>query len=84
MSLFCCGECLCVENTATCNYWSSFSYEQRPVCSACDPEIGSWHGYFEKRSAVGMFIDSRGYVFGSMTNASENIEILGTVQGGIK
>ena len=31
-----------------------------------------------------MFIDSRGYVFGSMTNASENIEILGTVQGGIK
>jgi hypothetical protein len=48
MSLFLCTECGCIENTACCNYWVRKD-KAKPICSACDPDIGRWHGRFERR-----------------------------------
>jgi len=63
MPLFVCSGCGCVENTALCEYWYTTGVEKKPpVCSECDPEIGEWHGKFEKRSAVGMLWGKDGYV----------------------
>lgn len=55
MPLFECSEefCRALDNTSgTCtNYWKLMMKSQPPLCSACDPEIGEWHGQFEKRTA---------------------------------
>jgi len=60
MPLFACSKCGCVENTALCEYWYQVAIEKKkPLCSECDPEIGEWHGKFEKRSAVGMLWGQR-------------------------
>lgn len=48
MPLFECSACHCVENTAVCNYWSQLVDEKPKICSECDPEIGKWHGKFQK------------------------------------
>lgn len=55
MSLFQCYECGCCENTATSNFWSRLKGNWRGVasqpwmlCSACDPDIGKWHGQFDR------------------------------------
>lgn len=66
MSLFQCYECGCRENTATCNFWSRMDaagqwrgVESKPwmLCSACDPDIGKWHGMFPRRFLPkGMFV----------------------------
>lgn len=60
MSLFQCEECGCRENTAVCNYWSRNDADSackgRKLCSACDPDIGKWHGQFERvLLPIGMF-----------------------------
>ena len=75
MSLFACGNCLCVENTATSNYWQD-SHEKRPLCSECDPEIRDWHNHFAKRSAVGMLVGSDGFLYSSVPS---HVEILGVI-----
>ena len=64
MSLFQCEECGCRENTATCNYWIRDEEESackgRKLCSACDPDIGQWHGEFKRLFLpVGMFVTNR-------------------------
>ena len=47
MSLFACSKCKTIDNTATSGYW--FRGEgQPPLCSACDPAIGKWHGCFRR------------------------------------
>jgi hypothetical protein len=48
MSLFQCSECGCAEDTALCRYWSARRREVKPQCSACDPDIGKWHGEFQR------------------------------------
>jgi hypothetical protein len=48
MSLFQCSKCGCAEDTALCHYWASRLRETIPVCSACDPAIGKWHGDFPR------------------------------------
>jgi hypothetical protein len=48
MATFRCGKCGCNEDTALCNYWSARLRESLPVCSACDPRIGRWHGQFPR------------------------------------
>lgn len=55
MSLFQCYECGCRENTAACNFWPRMDGQWRGqgskpwmLCSACDPDIGKWHGKFER------------------------------------
>jgi hypothetical protein len=64
MPLFACTQCGCVENTACCNYWSRTTMDKLPaLCSECDPDIGKWHGRFEKRSAAGMLIDQSGHLW---------------------
>jgi hypothetical protein len=56
MSLFRCTECGVVENTATSHFWSSYPEGPR-LCSQCDPDIGKWHGFFDRTDA-----DEAGYV----------------------
>jgi hypothetical protein len=48
MATFRCGKCGCDEDTALCNYWSDRVRDILPVCSACDPKIGKWHGQFPR------------------------------------
>jgi len=48
MSLFQCSKCGCAEDTALCHYWSARLQGTAPICSACDPKIGKWHGEFER------------------------------------
>jgi hypothetical protein len=48
MSLFQCSKCGCAEDTALCHYWSARLQSTAPICSACDPKIGKWHGEFER------------------------------------
>ena len=50
MSYFQCSKCGCVENTALCHYWAARIQETSPTCSACDPNIGKWHGEFPRQS----------------------------------
>lgn len=69
MSLFQCYECGCLENTATCNFWSRIPDDgkwrgvpARPwmLCSACDPDIGQWHDRFPRvYLPKGMFITNQ-------------------------
>lgn len=69
MSLFQCYECGCRENTATSNFWmrqpATGGFRGLPsqpwmLCSACDPEIGKWHGRFERKYlAKGQFVTDR-------------------------
>lgn len=67
MPLFRCEKCGCVENTALSNWAARHLREGAPLppalCSACDPEIGKWHGEFPQRSAVGMVICEDGYLY---------------------
>ncbi|HVE80572.1 MAG TPA: hypothetical protein VNA68_00280 [Candidatus Dormibacteraeota bacterium] len=48
MGLFICTKCGCVENTALSKYAINLG-KRDPLCSECDPEIGQWHGMFEKK-----------------------------------
>jgi hypothetical protein len=50
MSLFECCKCGCAEDTALCHYWSARLQNIAPICSACDPKIGKWHGEFARVS----------------------------------
>lgn len=90
MPLFRCSKCGCVENTAVSNYWTrtirSIKGEKEktpPLCSECDPEIGIWHGYFPKHSAVGYLITDQGFLYTKenqvMGLISSNITIVGEV-----
>jgi hypothetical protein len=49
MSLFQCHKCGFAEDTALCHYWSARVRETAPMCSACDPTIGKWHGEFPRK-----------------------------------
>lgn len=69
MSLFVCSGCGCVENTALSNWAVRFLDKgadgsvSPPRCSACDPEIGRWHGEFKRRSAVGWVLGKDGHLY---------------------
>lgn len=63
MPLFRCTKCGCVENSAYGYFWMAKLEQKPPLCSECDPEIGEWHGKFEKRSAVGQVVTSDGQLF---------------------
>lgn len=68
MSLFRCVSCGCVENTALCGWaWEDLPKEKhyisehtqrlvtrvrKLVCSACNPDIGEWHGRFPQEDAT--------------------------------
>lgn len=59
MPLFVCEKCKCIENTALCDYWSALVEGTPKLCSECDPEIGEWHGVFEKEVAE-LTLDTKG------------------------
>lgn len=49
MPLYECSACHAVENTALTNFWWDHKMHEKPaLCSECDPQIGKWHGHFEK------------------------------------
>jgi hypothetical protein len=48
MSLFQCSKCGCGEDTSLCHYWATRLREMAPICSACDPAVGKWHGEFPR------------------------------------
>jgi hypothetical protein len=78
MSLFQCEACGCRENTATCNYWlrdeDDSACKGKKLCSACDPDIGEWHGQFTRVFLpMGMFeTNSRGNL-GHKETGDENV-----------
>jgi hypothetical protein len=50
MSLFRCTRCDTIDNTALGGYHAQANgAAHAPLCSACDPEIGQWHGEFPRR-----------------------------------
>jgi hypothetical protein len=65
VSLFVCEECRTIENTALSDFWlrNVDGGKGRALCSACDPDIGKWHGRFERRtydgSQVVQWVDGR-------------------------
>lgn len=70
MPVFMCSKCGCIENTAVSNYWTRNMHhtglnkpDNPPLCSECDPEIGKWHGRFEKKSAIGLFVGEDGFLY---------------------
>jgi hypothetical protein len=48
MPLFVCHECRVIENTACSNFIHAHVEGKPPLCSACDPAIGRWHGLFKR------------------------------------
>jgi len=62
MPLFPCSKCNCVEDTALSHYWSARLRQRFPLCSACDPAIGKWHGEFPRESAEGWISDRNGFL----------------------
>lgn len=69
MPLYMCSKCGSVENTALGGYWRQqmeafeAAKPHEPLCSACDPDLGEWHGYFPRRSAAGYVQTKRGHLF---------------------
>ncbi len=69
MPLYRCAKCGSVENTALGGYWAQ-GYNARvagekhvPLCSACNPAIGEWHGRFERKQADGYLVDRGGFLW---------------------
>ena len=88
MSIFRCGKCGCIENTATSHYWSQ-KYPVGdgevavPLCSECDPEIGKWHGRFPKEPADGYQIGEDGFLY-PLGDKPRHTKIVGVVPGEFK
>lgn len=61
MPIFQCEGCGCIDNTATSNFWTRTTLS--PLCSACDPEIGRWHGRFPQQPAAGMLLGSDSFLY---------------------
>ena len=89
MSIFRCVKCGCVDNTATSGWWTRLAeHKDEPLCSECNPEIGKWHGEFEKKSADGMLMCNDGYLYSKQDIdrlkwriEHQDLEILGVVNG---
>lgn len=52
MPLFQCSRCGAADNSALTNAWEALRSGAPPLCSACDPAIGKWHGEFTRRPAL--------------------------------
>lgn len=93
MPIFQCQKCGCVENTALSGFWlrdmrflrakrEGREVEKGPaLCSACDPEIGVWHGEFEQLAATsfGYILGEDGFLY-SPTDPARHTRLLGPVQ----
>lgn len=57
MSLFLCGQCGHVENTASSHYWlrGQYGHDERPLCSDCDPGMEG-HKLFERKPWDGQVV----------------------------
>lgn len=83
MSLYFCTKCHTVENTATGGYWlqqmaaiENPHVEFKPLCSACNPEIGEWHGQFPREKVTADWLqDRRGFIW--RAHQTETVKHLG-------
>lgn len=85
MPLFKCSQCGCIENTAVCNYWAARHLiipPAPPLCSLCDPQIGKWHGIFERKPATGMKLGNDGFLYEPELLASGSFDSL--MRAGLK
>ena len=73
MPIFRCSKCGCIENTATSYYWMAED-RTKSLCSECDPDIGKWHGKWEKTSAKGFFLDNYGFLHSKEEIESDNFK----------
>ena len=75
MPSFRCAKCGCIENTALSNFWHGVA-----LCSECDPEIGKWHGRFEKHSADGLLLGEDGFLYSPLESLlPSHTKIVGVV-----
>lgn len=83
MPIFMCSKCGNIENTALSRFWhtelDAFQAKQphKPLCSACDPEIGKWHGEFEQRSAAEFVVGKDGRFLYSKDEATKRAKHMG-------
>ncbi|MGF6440403.1 hypothetical protein [Paraburkholderia youngii] len=95
MALYRCEHCGCVENTATGFHCASRAdcwpdtIRGKALCSACAPptypdgtptEYGRWHGLFKRRSAIGMLVDDRGYLYAEASTLPPSARIVGKIE----
>lgn len=82
MSLYQCSTCGCVENTALANFWQRQLHGLPQLCSACDPDVGAWHGQFPQESAQDMLRDGRGFLWRprELMQLSKGTTIVGIIQ----
>lgn len=59
MPIFKCSKCGMLDNTAISGYWARQMDSLPALCAECNPEIGKWHGEFERVTP-----ESQGYVEG--------------------
>lgn len=94
MPFYRCQNCGCVENTAAgfhyarqLDCWSD-TIRGKALCSACAPATypdgtptgyGRWHGLFARRSAVGMLVDDRGFLYTEGAALPPSVRIVGKV-----
>lgn len=52
MPLYECSKCGVVDNTALANFWEAYAHGGPLLCSACDPQIGQWHGKFARETVA--------------------------------
>lgn len=51
MPIFECSSCHVADNTAVTNFAWRHHNNEPALCSQCDPDIGKWHGWFERKQA---------------------------------
>jgi hypothetical protein len=67
MPIFTCSKCGVVDNTAVSGYWSRVHMDGLDaLCSQCNPEIGKWHGRFERKTPeeFGVVSGPDGFLYG--------------------
>lgn len=70
MPIYLCSKCGMMENTALSHYWTRYWNAPKeapppPLCSECDPEIGKWHGAFERKPiSKDHVVGPDGFVYG--------------------
>lgn len=80
MPIFRCNKCGNIENTALSGFWHRWTRKKEgeeissALCSECDPEIGKWHGIFEKTSAKGYMLANDGFLYSKEHVESDNFK----------
>lgn len=55
--------------------WFEHYKDKKWLCSECDPQIGEWHGRFEKMPAEGMYFDENHMIYGADEVDEKTLEL---------